>query len=237
MTNDIAILIPAYNEERTILQVVSLLLAYSSHIIVVDDGSTDNTAQILSDLGITILKHRQNQGKGASLQTGFAYLAGQSLKGVITLDGDGQHKPEDIINFLTAIQQYPQHIIIGARQDRKTKSPKYRYYANKITDFFISKTIKTRILDSQSGFRFYPQCFINQDLNSRYTHFGYESMLLILAKKSQVDITHVDIQTLYPANSRKSYFSPVYDSLIILFIIFVALIRTAKLSVHDKNKE
>ena len=236
MTHDIAILIPAYNEEKTILQVVTPLLAYSPHIIVVDDGSTDNTVQILSGLGVTILKHTLNQGKGASLQTGFAHVSGQSLRGVITLDGDGQHNPADIENFILAIQRYPENLIIGARKDRESKSPKYRYYANKIADFLISRVIKKTILDSQSGFRFYPQAFINKDIQSPYKQFGYESMLLILAKKNQVDITHVDIQTLYPKDNRKSYFAPGYDSFVILFILFVELARTAQLRINDKNK-
>lgn len=225
MIDDIAILIPAYNEAKTILNVITPLLNTTPHIIVVDDGSSDNTANILSNLKITLLKHASNQGKGASLQTGFAYLAGKKLRGVITLDADGQHNPQDILTFISALKQHPTHLIIGSRQDRQIKAPKYRYYANQMADFLISKVMHQPIVDSQSGFRFYPYSLINQNIQSRYKKFGYEIILLIMAKKNQINITHVHIETRYPKHSRKSYFSPVQDSLIILFILITAFIR------------
>lgn len=236
MTHDIAILIPAYNEEKTILNVITPLLAYSPHIIVVDDGSTDNTVRILAALDVTILKHPVNQGKGACLQTGFNYLRGWPLKGVITLDGDGQHNPEDLVPILSVMQDNPTHLIIGSRLDKQKNAPKYRYYANIIADFFISNLMHTPLHDSQSGFRFYPQSFINQNLDSRYKRFGYESWLLFFAKQHNIHITHVNIMAIYPEGRRNSYFKPSYDSMIILSIIFVELLRATFKPYHSLKR-
>lgn len=237
MTNrpckDIAILVPAYNEEKTILNVLLPLLAYSAHIIVVADGCTDNTISTIAHLPITILKNHHNQGKGACLQKGFSYLKGKPFKGVITIDADGQHEPHDIKHIINAINQDSESIIIGARQGKKLNCPKSRYYANKLTDLCMSFLLKKNIEDSQSGFRFYPQSFIERNLESIYKRFGYESLLLLIAKKHQVTIKCTTILALYPEENRKSYYAPIADSLTISFILLVNLIQNIPLLFKD----
>lgn len=222
---DFAILIPAYNEEKTILNVLTPLLELSPHIIVVADGCTDNTISTINHLPITILQNETNEGKGACLQKGFASLQGRLLSGVITLDADGQHHPQDIIQVINGIKFHPNSIIIGARQGKKLNCPKPRYYANKLADFFISLLLRRRIVDSQSGFRFYPQSFIEKNLQSSYKRFGYETLLLFLAPKNKVDITNVEIHAFYPENSRKSYYRPIVDSVTIILIMLHYLVE------------
>lgn len=223
--NDIAILIPAYNEEKTILKVLLPLLTYCNHIIVVADGCTDNTLNLIAHLPVTILKHPHNQGKGSSLQKGFTYLKGKPFKGVITIDADGQHDPQDINHIIQAINQDSSCIIIGARQGKQQICPKYRYYANILTDFCMSFLLKQPIEDSQSGFRFYPQSFIEHNLDSVYKRFGYESLLLLIAKKHKFMIKTATIMALYPAGNRNSYYAPIADSLTIAFILLMNLIK------------
>ena len=116
------VVIPAYNESATIRGVVERALMHVPHVIVVDDGSTDDTAHALAGLPITVLRHEQNMGKAASLWTGCQYAISQGACGLITLDGDGQHAPEDIPTLLSTAYAYPDHLIIGARR-REQRCP------------------------------------------------------------------------------------------------------------------
>lgn len=133
--NNFAIVIPAYNEEATIFDVVQRALNLSDKVIIVDDGSSDNTIEKLSDLPIKLIKHEVNKGKAASLWDGFIQALEMDVDTIITLDGDGQHAPEDIPLLLAKAREYPNDIIIGARLADKSAIPAKRYYANKIANF------------------------------------------------------------------------------------------------------
>ena len=113
--NEFAVVIPAYNEEATIHDVVSRALAYSSLVIVVDDGSTDQTITNLDDLPVVLIKNVANCGKAASLWVGIQTARQYNVKYIVTLDGDGQHAPEDIPKLLAKSEDQPKYIIIGAR--------------------------------------------------------------------------------------------------------------------------
>ncbi|MFK5913390.1 MAG: glycosyltransferase family 2 protein [Woeseiaceae bacterium] len=217
--NKFAIVIPAYNEEATIAEIVRRALTQSDKVIVVDDGSKDKTITELDGLPVTLIKHESNQGKAASLWDGFTKAQSMGVDAIITLDGDGQHAPEDILKLLAKAEKFPNDIIIGARLADKSDIPAKRYYANKIANFWIAWAAAYPIQDSQSGFRLYPlQLF--SDLNISTKHgFVFESEILIKAAQKNIYSHPVKIPAVYKKNARPSHFRGVADITLITLMV------------------
>ena len=134
----ICVVIPTYNNDTTIKTVVEKSLLYCADVIVVTDGCTDRTTDILDAIdGITIVSYPQNRGKGYALKMGFRKALEMGFSYAITLDGDGQHYPEDIPLFLKANQEYPQSLIIGSRQLEGVDRSKGSSFANKFSNFWF----------------------------------------------------------------------------------------------------
>ena len=223
-----AIIIPAFNEERTIRPIVRDCLRYCKNVVVIDDGSTDNTVTNIQDLPITILQNTLNRGKDLSLLRGLLHLQNHQLDAIITLDADGQHEPKDIPRFLMAHRHYNQNIIIGARRINIKEAPRLRLFANRIADFFISWAAGKKILDTQSGFRLYPVSYIRSILrkSQHYGKFVFESKVLIDATRKSFTPVSLPIASLYPKNARTSYFHPIVDTgRIVLMITWQLLSR------------
>ena len=155
-TEQLAVVIPAFNEAATIAGVVEKSCKQVGRVIVVDDASTDGTSQALSGLPVDLEYHAQNKGKAAALWTGIQRALEGGASAVITLDGDGQHNPADIAALLAAHNAYPDEIVIAARHWGRENAPVMRRVANRVADFWISWAAGNRIYDSQSGFRLYP---------------------------------------------------------------------------------
>ena len=222
LERQIAIEIPALNEAHTIVDLAGRALAYSRHVIVVDDGSSDGTAELLSDLPVTVLHHTSTQGKGASLVTGFREALKRKVWAVVTLDGDGQHRPEDLPKFLARAGQEKDKIIIGSRLADKAEFPLERYRANRFADFWISWASGHLIEDSQSGFRLYPRQVLEsvRACADRHHGFVFESEILINAARQGYRCTAVSIPALYHgATQRESHFRPVADILRIVRMV------------------
>lgn len=151
------VLIPAYNEEKTILDVVRRAQHYADEIVVIDDGSDDQSGAIARNVGVTVLTHILNRGLGSALRTGFAYALIKNAACVITLDADGQHDPHDIVRLLQKINE-GFDVVIGSRMSARTEMPLSRVIANKIGTFFSPNTISCT--DTQSGLR----CFRGEAL-------------------------------------------------------------------------
>src|SRR5262245_53207062 len=132
------VVIPAYNEGATVHDVAARALRYCANVIVVDDGSSDGTVESLSGLDVTLLRNEQNRGKADSLWQGFQWALAQGASGVITLDADGQHAPEEIPAFVARTLNSPGAFIIGARRSTARKASSWRYFANRTADFWIS---------------------------------------------------------------------------------------------------
>jgi len=154
--HNIAVVIPALNEALRIRGVVEGALAQCSNVILVDDGSDDDTLAQVADLPVTVLRHDTRKGKGASLRDGFAEALRRGFKGVLTMDGDGQHSADDIPRLLAAANRYPDHIVIGARLRKRSQQPRYRRLANAFGDWGLAWGTGYQIADSQSGQRLYP---------------------------------------------------------------------------------
>jgi len=206
--SDFAVVIPAYNEAATLRDIVRCALEFCPDVIVVDDGSTDASAQLVRDLPIVLLQNADNEGKAASLWRGICYAAASGAKGVITLDGDGQHMPEHIPALIEAARAHPRTIVIGARRSSLSVAPALRYYANRIADFWISWACGQRLRDSQSGFRLYPVGLFAglRAQHDRAHGFVFESEILIEAARLGYRVTAVAIPAIYHSQARPSYY-------------------------------
>lgn len=203
-----AVVIPAYNEAATLRDVVERALKVADTVIVVNDGSVDATASVVQDLPIVLLHNDGNQGKAASLWRGMQYALQLGVHAVITLDGDGQHAPEDIPRLIEASRARPRYIIIGARLGDPFSIPKIRYMANRIATFWISWACGQRLEDSQSGFRLYPADLL-AGLSIRHDRsrgFVFESEVLIKAAACGYPSMAVPIPAVYKAHARPSHY-------------------------------
>lgn len=211
--DDITAVIPAYNESRTIRDLVERTLCQLRHVIVIDDGSTDGTAEALEGLNITLLRHAVNQGKASSLWAGMQEARKRQISGIVTLDGDGQHLPEDIPRLLQHFRQTPNAIIIGSRLHEKSNIPRARYNANRFANFWIAWAAGYPIVDSQSGFRIYPANLLDlvKVAHRRSSSFVFESEILIEAGRRGVTSLPVSISAIYLPQARASHFRPVVD--------------------------
>jgi len=207
-----AAVIPAYNESATIADVAARA-ARQVEVIVVDDGSTDGTAAALAGLPVTLLRNDHNLGKGASLWRGMRHALGLGVGGVVTLDGDGQHAPEEIPCLLAEARAHPGEIVIGARTFGRDAAPRSRYLANRVADFWIGWAAGQPLADSQSGFRVYPAALLRQVevKHGPGRGFVFESELLIAAARHGFGSRAVPISALYPKAARASHFCPVLD--------------------------
>ena len=210
----IVAVIPAYNESATIRDVATRALAQLADVIVVDDGSTDGTAGALQGLAVTRISNPVNFGKGASLWRGFAPALAEGADAVITLDGDAQHRPEDIPRLVAAWKANPGSIVIGARPRRRAAAPRLRFFANRFADFWVAWAAGWPVADSQSGFRVYPGDLLR---TVRVAHgpgarFAFESEVLIEAGRAGVRSIAVPIDALYPPNARPSHYRSVADT-------------------------
>lgn len=209
----VAIVIPAYNEGATIRDVTAGARAYASLVIVVDDGSQDGTAEALAGLDVVVLRNAENYGKGASVKRGMAYALQRGATHIITIDGDGQHMPQDSPRLLAMAEDHPNDIIIGARLIDTAAFPRRRYYANQVANFFISWAAGYTITDSQSGFRLYPAKLLQQPriAKIRAPRFAFESEILIEAARLGYKSKPVPIAAVYGNQTRSSHFRPVMD--------------------------
>ncbi len=209
----VAVVIPAYNEAATIRDVAGAALAYVSLVIVVDDGSQDGTAEALSGLDVVVLRNATNCGKGTSLKRGMACAVQRGATAIVTMDGDGQHMPQDAQRLLDMAQDHPDDIIIGARLIDMDAFPRRRYYANQVANFFISWAAGYAIEDSQSGFRLYPARLLRQPRIAKIhaPGFAFESEVLIEAVRLGYESKPVAIAAVYGKEKRASHFRPVMD--------------------------
>jgi glycosyltransferase involved in cell wall biosynthesis len=210
----IVAVIPAYNEAATIREVATRALVQLREVIVVDDGSSDGTSAQLQDLGVTVISNPVNLGKGASLWRGFALALAEGADAVITLDGDAQHRPEDIPRLIAAAEAQPGRIIIGARLWEKEKVPALRYFGNRFANFWVAWAAGFPVADSQSGFRLYPASLLKSiDLfHGPGARFAFESEILIEAGRAGVRTSAVPIAAIYPPNARASHYRSAVDT-------------------------
>ncbi len=208
-----AIIIPTYNHAASLTRVITGCRSLQLPIIVVDDGSTDDTATILEKIrGITVLRHEKNMGKGAALLTGFG-LAMQGSDWAITLDADGQHDPEDCHQLLAAIPPTGRPLIIGVRQGMQHNHvPWTSRFGRGFSNFWVRVSGGPRVSDSQSGFRLYPLPEVLK-LPVIAQRYQYEVEVLVHAGMIGMPVLEIPVQVIYQGKERVSHFRPVVDFL------------------------
>lgn len=206
----VAAIIPAYLEEKHIADVVRRTLEQLDHVLVVDDGSSDATAQNARGAGAEVIVHPQNAGKGETIKTGLRHWFERNFEYVIILDGDGQHRPEEISRFLTAAFSSRAELLVGTRMSDLRDMPLVRRWTNRYMSNKISCVCGQAIADTQCGFRMLHRSII-PDLLVGAERFDYETEMLILASRKGCRIESVPISTVY--SDEVSSIHPVRDTI------------------------
>jgi glycosyltransferase involved in cell wall biosynthesis len=178
-------------------------------VVVIDDGSTDGTAEVARLAGSICLESSANCGKAAALRIGIAYARAQHFTHVITLDGDGQHLPEDIPALLRVAEESGADLVIGARPFLREDMPRARYYSNTIGSRLASAMVGCEIRDSQSGFRLLRLDKLGEMRSRRYE---FEMEVLIKMARSGCRIAHAPIHMVYDDGQARSKMNPVRDT-------------------------
>jgi len=193
-SNHIVALIPAHNESAHIAGVVSSACQYLP-VLVVDDGSTDDTARLAEQAGARVLRQTPNQGKGAAMIAGFRVCLADGCAAVVTLDGDGQHDPAEIPRFLNYYASQPVGLVIGRRQF--SKMPLLRRTTNTIGRFMFSWAVRQPIPDNQSGYRLVAAPLMQLLIDSDEKGFELEVDMITLCLKHNLGLGWVPIRTIY----------------------------------------
>ena len=208
----VCVLIPAYNEEKHIGAVVREVLDYCPDVVVIDDGSPDDTDRVAAEAGATVLEHVHNQGKGAALQTGFDYARANGYDLAITMDADGQHAPSDVPAFLQAYERTHSPVLVGNRMGNVASMPWLRRVVNRFMSGLLSRVMGQHVPDSQCGFRLYHRsAFPAGPYDAHSQRFAAESEILLRLALQGRKIGAVTIQTIY--GDEKSKINPVTDTL------------------------
>ena len=219
---DFCIVIPAYNAGATLGVLINKLvkLNLATRTIIVDDGSSDDTYIIAQKMGLKIIRHPQNYGKGAALLSGFNYCKNRT-EFIVTMDADNQHEPANITLLLEALHDKNSDILIGKRSVSIKYMPLARFFSNYLTSLIVSIRAGQKIIDSQCGFRAIRSRILrNTRLETR--HFETESELLIKASICGFKIDSFPINTVY-SKSAKSSIRPLVDTLRFIRLIIKSL--------------
>ncbi|NGX83308.1 DUF2062 domain-containing protein [Aequorivita sp. KMM 9714] len=207
------VIIPTYNNHKTLQQVIEGVLVYTENVIVVNDGSTDSTSEILLKFPqLELINLSQNKGKGNALRQGFKHAESLGYHYAITIDSDGQHFPEDIPVFTEALEKSENKklLLIGARNMGQTGVPKKSSFGNKFSNFWFWVETGIRLKDTQSGFRLYP-LYAMKDLSFYTSKFEFEIEAIVKSAWSGIEVKNIPIQIHYELENRVSHFRPFKD--------------------------
>ncbi|MBI5480018.1 MAG: glycosyltransferase family 2 protein [Deltaproteobacteria bacterium] len=218
----VCVVVPALECGRTVAAVVAGVRATvpGVPVVVVDDGSHDDTGARAAAAGGVVLRHARRGGKGAALATGFAWALARGHDAVATMDGDGQHAPGELPTLLAAHRREPEALVIGARAIARPDGPMppLNQLGNRFSTYWLGLFAGQPVGDSQSGFRVYPRAVLAEP--PRTTGFEVESELLLRAARLGLSIRPVTITTIYqPPAARTSHFRPVTDTLRIIALV------------------
>lgn len=223
------VLLPTYNNASTIAAVLDSILSYTSHVIVVNDGSTDATQELLNQYPqVTVVSYAQNQGKGFALQEGFKKAYSLEYHHAITLDSDGQHYAEDLLVFLTQLEQTQNALLVGARNLNQENVPTKSSFGNRFSNFWFWVNTGITLPDTQSGYRSYPLAAV---ATKKYftKKYEFEIEVMVRASWSGVPVMSVPVSVYYPSpEERISHFRPLKDftriSILNTVLVLIALL-------------
>lgn len=217
---NVFIVIPAYNESKTIGAIVKDLRARDFRVVVVDDGSRDHTIVYANRFGAELVVHSKNVGKGRCIREGMEYALENGCDIVITMDGDGQHDLKEIDKFIKEYKRSNADIVLGNRMRDPKRMPFVRRCTNVFMSFVISFILGKRIEDSQCGYRLLSRRAI-EEMSLRTVKYEIESEILIEAKRHDLKISSVDIDSIYEDES--SQINPFFDTIRFMRLIIYEL--------------
>ena len=206
----VCVIVPTYNNCKTLKRVLDSVLLYTSNIIIVNDGSTDGTARILENYAQLVQIHfPKNRGKGLALRAGFKKAIELNYKYSITIDSDGQHFASDIPKFIDVLEKEEEVLIIGSRNMMQEGVPKKSSFGNKFSNFWFWFETGIRLEDTQSGYRLYP---LQQIPKKHFTNkFEFEIEVIVRSAWKGIKVMNKPIQVLYDPTERVSHFRPFKD--------------------------
>jgi len=217
------VIIPAFESAKTLGELIRRIRARGFPVIVVDDGSCDRTAAVASAGGALVISHLRNQGKGRALRTGFEHALRERYDGVITMDSDGQHDPDEIVQLIHAGERQHAGIVVGNRMRNGDGMPAVRRWTNEVMSGIVSLLAGQRIPDSQCGFRFIHRSVL-EHLTLRTERYEIETEMLLRAASRRWKIISVPIRSIYQPDHR-SHIRPVSDAVRFLTVILRCLLR------------
>jgi len=208
----VCVLIPTYNNAGTLNTVIRGVLKFTHQIIVVNDGSTDSSVEIVKQYPeIELVTYAENQGKGYALRKGFDRAVALGYDYAITIDSDGQHYPDDLPLFLEELEQHPAAIIIGARNMDQASVPGKSSFGNKFSNFWFKVETGIAMQDTQSGFRLYPVQVL-KTISFVTKKYEFEIEVLVRGAWQGVEVVEVPIRVFYPEKEKRiSHFRPFRD--------------------------
>ena len=204
-------LIPAFNEAGGVAAVIEMARRLVREVVVVDDGSTDDTGAVARAAGATVLRHETNRGKGAAIITGLDYFAKSPATFCIFLDADGQHDPAEIQNFITTAEQTSAGVVVGSRMQDTRTMPALRLWTNQFMSWLTGKLARQKIPDSQCGYRLVARTVL-PDLKLATSRFETETEMLIQAGRAGHKIASLPVRTIYKLG-RVSRIQPYRDGI------------------------
>src|SRR5690554_4419950 len=237
------VIIPTYNNHNTLRQVIEGVLVYTPNVIVVNDGATDTTPEILQEFSQLEQIHiAKNKGKGNALRKGFKRATALGYEYAITLDSDGQHFPEDLPTFIEELEasETKNVLLIGSRNMGQEGVPRKSSFGNKFSNFWFWVETGIRLQDTQSGFRLYP-LFAMKKLNLHTNKFEFEIEAIVKAAWNDIEIKNIPIQVHYEMENRVSHFRPFKDftriSILNTWLVFIAFLYIKPRNLFRKLKK
>ncbi|MDT0641878.1 DUF2062 domain-containing protein [Zunongwangia sp. F363] len=232
------VLIPTYNNEGTLASVLQDLMVYTSNLVVVNDGSTDATRQILKKFNnVEVLHFEENRGKGVALNRGFEFAEKLGYSYAITIDSDGQHYPDDLDVFLKEMESRkpgdPEILLVGDRNMGREGIPGKSSTGNRFSNFWYLVVTGTQLYDTQSGYRLYPLKVVNE-LKLLTRKFEFEIEIIVKAAWRKVEVKNIPIKVIY-AENRVTHFRPFRD-IARITLLYMWFVLVSFFYIHPRNK-
>ncbi len=235
---DVTIVIPSYKPTDTLIRVVSGLVEHFENVVVVDDGGGEAYADIFNEvekLGALVVTHATNQGKGRALKTAFNFCLLNNIiqKGVITVDGDGQHRVDDVVRIAKELEKNSENVVLGCRIFTGKSIPLRSRLGNNISKVVYRWACDLKLSDTQTGLRGIPKYLVPLCCRVAGEKYDYETNMLLAIRDSGANFIEVNIETVYEGKNESSHFNPIRDSFLIYAVIIKYSLSSLVTSIVD----